>query len=301
MIDLNFPVSLFRTYIDPSPIKNIPLLSFFTITSESLQKKVSEIRELKSIEIQTGISQKKKIKSIKAKLPCITPSGCFSFRNKDSQISHSGFICIDIDDIKAEDISDIKNRVSELPYAAITGISVSGTGVFMIAEMQFPERHEDHFEFLKRDIKDKLGLDIDKSCRDTTRLRGYTWDEDLIVNENAEKVSGLWSVEREATRPRPNTSALGANRFFRLLDIISNTGVDITSVREDWIKIGTGIASEFGESGYSYFETISANYPEFSVQECQKEWKSCLKGGNSQKASINSVFYIAKKYGVVLN
>ena len=65
MIDLNFPVSLFRTYVDPSPIKNIPLLSFFTITSESLQKKVLEIRELKSIEIETGISQKKKIKSVK--------------------------------------------------------------------------------------------------------------------------------------------------------------------------------------------------------------------------------------------
>lgn len=91
------------------------------------------------------------------------------------------------------------------------------------------------------------------------------------------------------------------NRFLRLLDIITNTGVDITAEREDWIKIGTGIANEFGDSGYAYFEAISANYSDFSVRECQKEWKSCLKGGNSRKASLNSVFYVAKKYGVVLN
>lgn len=291
MIDLTFPVSLFRNYYDPVPLKTIPLIDFFTVTSKGLQEKVEKIRKESDKKVRNGL---------KATLPCITPSGCFSFRHLDNQISHSGFICIDIDKLNRGELDEVKEKLKTLEYAAVIGKSVSETGLFFICEIEHPDKHKQHFDFICEDVLKRLGLTCDKACSDASRLRGYTWDEDLYINTDAELVRGLKEEIRAVVKKRTN-GGNSQTRFFRILDIISNTGVDITANREDWIKIGTGIANEFGEAGYAYFETISANYPEFSIRECKQQWKSCLKGAISEKASINSVFYIAKRYGVTLN
>lgn len=288
MVDLSFPVSLFRNCHEVEPIKTIPLISFFTITSPALEDKINKIR---------ACCDKRERNAIKETLPCITVSGCFSLRYLANQISHSGFICIDID--RVEDVEEVKSKVSKLEYAALVSISSSGNGIFFICEVKHPDKHREHFDFIKKDVKDRLGLDIDKSCSDASRLRFYSWDEALYVNENASVVEGM--IEQVRVKPKVRASKDSTkNRFFRLLDIIENTGVDITQDRGDWIKIGTGIANEFGEEGYAYFEAISAHFPGFSIRECKEQWRSLLRGAKSGKASLSSVFYIAKKYGVML-
>ena len=124
MIDLTFPVSLFKG-VDPTPIKTIPLINFFTVSSPALKEKVNRIRETED---------KKERNKIKSTLPSITPSGCFSFRNLANQISHSGFICIDIDEV--DDVEWCRLKLQELEYAAIVGLSSSGKGPFLICEIK---------------------------------------------------------------------------------------------------------------------------------------------------------------------
>lgn len=278
------------SYSDPVPIKTIPLESFFTKTNDRLNGVVDKIRA----------SDDKAVRdALKSKLPAITVSGCFSYRRLDFQISHSGFICMDIDGLNQGDVEAAKRSLQLLPYACIISKSVSQRGVFFIAEVSQPEFHKEHFDWIALDVKQKLGFEIDRSCSDPSRLRGYTVDEDIIIKRNAEIVQGR-HVEPHAIRELKNEygSGLDRMRFFQLLRLIEESGVDITQFRPDWIKIGTGIASEFGEEGYAYFEAISCNYKNFKVSECKKQWRSCLKG--REKASLNSVFWIAKNYGVML-
>ena len=290
MIDLSFPVSLFRNYYDPVPLRTIPILDFFTKRSSVLEVSVENVR---------GTGDKKVRDRIKATLPCITPSGCFSTRLANRQISHSGFICMDIDGLKKTDIESAKRDISLLLYSCLIGKSVSERGIFFLAEVGQPQFHKEHFDWIALDVKSKLGFNIDKSCSDPSRLRGYTIDDDLIIRRDASIVTDRY-VEPETIRDKKNEYGCGLDRmrFFQLLRLIEETGVDITVDRPDWIKIGTGIANEFAEEGYAYFEAISRNYNGFSVQECKKQWRSCLKG--REKASIGSIFWIAKNYGVTL-
>jgi len=291
MIDLSFPVSLFRNYYDPVPLRTIPILDFFTKTSSVLSGSVEMIRS----------SGDKKVRDkIKATLPCITPSGCFSERLLSRQISHSGFICMDIDKLGKNDIPSVKRDISLLPYSCLIGKSVSERGIFFLVEVSQPQFHKEHFDWIALDVKAKLGFDIDRSCSDPSRLRGYTIDDDLIIRRDASIVTDR-HVDTEVIRDKKNEYGCGLDRmrFFQLLRLIEEIGVDITQVRQDWIKIGTGIANEFAEDGYAYFEAISRNYNGFKVCECKKQWRSCLKG--REKASIGSIFWIAKNYGVMLN
>lgn len=290
MIDLSFPVSLFRNYYDPIPLRTIPILDFFTKRSLGLEKSVAEIR---------GTDDKDVRDKIKATLPCITASGCFSERRIGNQISHSGFICMDIDKLGKDDIPSVKRDMSLLPYSCLIGKSVSERGIFFLAEVSQPQFHKEHFDWIALDVKAKLGFNIDRSCSDPSRLRGYTIDDDLIIRRGATIVTDRY-VEPETIRDKKNEYGCGLDRmrFFQLLRLIEETGVDITVDRPDWIKIGTGIANEFAEDGYAYFEAISRNYNGFKVTECKKQWRSCLKG--REKASISSIFWIAKNYGVML-
>ena len=290
MIDLSFPVSLFRNYYDPIPLRTIPILDFFTKRSPGLEGSVRRIRATNDKELRD---------KIKSTLPSITPSGCFSYRHMDFQISHSGFICMDIDKLDKSDVESVKQSIATLPYSCLIGSSVSEKGIFFLSEVATPQFHKEHFDWIARDIKGKLGFTIDPSCSDRSRLRGYTIDDNLIINRNADVVTGRY-VEPEAIRESRNNYGGGLDRmrFFQLLRLIEETGIDITSIRQDWIKIGTGIASEFAEEGYTHFEDISRHYKDFSIRECKKQYKSCLKG--REKAGLSSVFWVAKNYGVLL-
>lgn len=84
----------------------------------------------------------------------------------------------------------------------------------------------------------------------------------------------------------------------RLIRKIEETKADITADYGNWIKCGFAIASEFGEAGREYFHRISQYYPNYSYQECDKKYNSCLRGNGC--VTIKSLFHIAKENGVLI-
>lgn len=56
---------------------------------------------------------------------------------------------------------------------------------------------------------------------------------------------------------------------------------DLASVRDDWIKIGNALKSEFGDSAFDAWMDWSANYPKFKPAEAKVVWKSLKFGRNS--------------------
>lgn len=276
-------VSLYSGCCNPTPLRTVFLPDFLTKTSPYLYNCILSLRNGKD-------------SAIKKRLPAVTISGEFKYRKSTGLIRHSGLICLDFD--KVEDTRECKRALSLLPYISFAAESSSGNGVFAIVPISRPDMHDAHFEALKEEM-DKVGLKIDAAARDVTRLRIYSYDPDYYINPNSEVFSKVKNLELKRTF---TSYARGSDesRFMQLLQIIEGTGTDITDRRDYWRKIGMAIASNFGESGRDYFLRISRFYSKFKPWEANKQYDSFLRGGY-QACTLNSIFWIAKQYGVVIN
>lgn len=283
---LDVQVSLFSSMTNPVPIRDVNLYEWLTKTNGILIKHVNMCR---------SCHDKNKRGRIKRNFYAITPSGIFLHQRNDALLKSSGLISIDVDHI---DTTEAKEKLKTLPYVAYAGLSVSGDGVWALIPIASIDNFLEHFRSIQRDIKEKLGIDIDKSCSNISRLRCYSYDEDAYFNLQADVYTGRYTepaIERKCNFGTDTDS----RRLMALIDLISNTGMDITCDRADWVKIGMALAGSYGENGLDMFHKISEHNAGYSQSECDKQYKSFMK--SSKKCSISSIFYIADSYGVRLN
>lgn len=284
---LGVNVSLYDGYANPAPLRSIFLPDFLTLTNQRLDMTLRLVREARSKEVA---------RRFKKTLPAITVSGEFSKRSTSGLIRHTGLICLDFDGIS--NVAYTRHELSLLPYVAFAGESASGKGVFAIIPIARPDFHREHFEALEEEMR-KLGLEVDKQCSDICRLRGFSHDDRAYINPNAE----VWAkIKKIPVIQHRGSVSTGRDecRFLKLLDLIEGTRTDITEDRKDWVKIGMALASTFGETGRDYFHRISYFHPRYKPYQTNREYNSYLRLGYN-RASISSVFYIAKKYGLILN
>lgn len=217
---LDSPVSIFANYNTPSNPQTVTIRQFLTST-----KYREAVERIRLIEVKAERDK------LKATLPAITPSGIFSYRAADALVKHSGLICLDIDYKGNEAVGnffELKDQLVKIPNVAFCIKSVSGKGYAVGIPIAYPERHGQHFDALKR-IFWKFGLVIDKACRDVTRLRGYSYDVDAHMNDNA-KVFALYDEPKPKQRKNytlhPNTPYTGCNNPLQACIRIIRNSVD---------------------------------------------------------------------------
>jgi len=183
---LNIEVSCFGNYDTPTNPKQVNLLSW--LQSDKYKDKVDRIRAIEDKTIRD---------ELKATLPAITASGVFSYRAKKNMLKHSGFIAIDIDFKGNETIgnfSELKTQICNIKNVAYCGLSVSGRGYWCLIPIAYPDKHEQHFKTLQWAFK-LFGIKIDESCKDVSRLRGYSYDTDGYFNHNPELLYNFMEPE----------------------------------------------------------------------------------------------------------
>jgi len=173
---LNIEISCFANYDTPASPKPVNLLSW--LQSEKYKNEVELIR---------AVEGKAERNELKAKLPAITPSGLFTYRAEKNLIKHSGFIQFDIDEKGNEELTnymDMKSHICNIPNVAYCGLSISGKGFWGLIPISQPNKHKEYFKALEQAFK-KFKITIDPSCKDVSRLRGYSYDPDGYFNHNA--------------------------------------------------------------------------------------------------------------------
>lgn len=103
------------------------------------------------------------------------------------------------------------------------------------------------------------------------------------------------SVQAESQTPSADT----ATRVESLIDRLKSSHTDITADYNDWLKVGFALASEFGESGRSYFHDISSINQGYNQPESDTKYTECLKSDNG-RTDISTLFYLAKNKGITL-
>src|SRR3984957_15100908 len=259
------------------------------VTSTAFQGEVTSLRDCTD-----PILRKRK----KEGLPAFTTSGRFKGkRSKENLSNHSRFICLDIDAGDNEHIAnfnDLKEQLRKVVNIAYCGHSVGGTGYYVLIPIGDPVNHEKYFAALQVAFE-KLGIKIDISCGDVSRLRILSYEPNYYMPKEAT----LFDTILPATNPPPSAGGFGIGnpRFKLLLAKIKERKVDITATYADWFAIACAIANEFGEQGLNYFHELSCHYPNYSFEESEKQFRACLKFPKRKGGySLRTIFAIAQKY-----
>jgi hypothetical protein len=293
---LNVPVSKFENYFNPEPSET-NLWEWLTDRSEE-----ELIKKLRSV------NDKKQRDELKAKLSCVTISGRFGNpRGLETIVDRSGLMCIDVDpkeNPNIENYHEFKAIVSKASFVAYAGLSASGKGYFVIIPIEYPDKHIQHFIALEAMFLE-IGVVIDKSCKDVSRLRGRSFDPDPYINHNAKKFKALLEPPKPKTRTtnfqyrhlQGDTAQSWVERYIKELQ---SRRVDITGTYQEWLKIGFAISHEFGEGGRDYFHDISNISDDYNPTECDKQYDRCVKG-RGDGVKIGTFFHACQAVGIDLN
>ena len=243
-------------------------------------------------------------KSLKERLPCATISASFhTERNLNNIVEKNKLICIDIDrHTKSKkkrcnqcvDMLLVKEMFMSHPCTLYCGYSVSGDGIYAIIRIHDENQLGLYFN-LFRDNLSRIGINIDESCKDYTRLRFFSVDRDAYYNPDAK----YYKAPEKAPERKPvagfHVSKSDAEKVEKIISIISSTGMDITQSYDDWVKIGAALNDGFGESGLVYFHQVSSQHSDYDPRETDKKYHSCSK---MNKIKLAAFFYVANSYGI---
>lgn len=175
-------VSCFKTAKTVIPIKDCLIDDIFSI-------------------IKSEVIKKKGYKS-KLDLPCFTPSGTFITRKSSEIKQHSGLICLDID----KDCSKLE-QIKDDHYTLCVHKSFSQNGLAVYVKI--PSNINTHlFSFLslERYYKEKYDINIDKSCKDISRLRFLSYDAGLYFCQDAKEYKELYTPTPTVTYKKSNNT-----------------------------------------------------------------------------------------------
>jgi hypothetical protein len=174
-------VSVFRSATDAKPMQSESIEAVLAgIRDGRWEKPVQRVRETLARDGEEAYKKAKK------SLAALTFAGEFFKRANGALGKHSGYICLDIDDV--EDLDEVRKRVWADPYTVWVFVSPSGAGLkvgLKIPEAKNAEEHRGYFEAIDAYYRDVLGVTLDHAGKDVARLCFVSWDPSILVRVNA--------------------------------------------------------------------------------------------------------------------
>ena len=292
---LNVEVSLYKGVSDN--IGTTVNLKDFLFTDQ--YKDIAE-----AIRSGSTIEERHEIKNrYRTALPCATVSGRFTERKRDKVAEYSGLIAIDIDyKDNVEVMPKVPNILKQMDFVIYAGKSISGDGYFAICRVDDPKRLKEHYLALEKDFKE-YGITIDKACKDTTRLRFASYNEEPYYNPYALTYYKMVGEPKKETRvsttytPREfsyhTTSTDNAQRVEEQIKYLIDNNLTLPDDYHSWFKIGMSLCSEFGESGRQYFHSISSLSPKYDRYECDNQYDKIAESyGSGNDIGLGTLMYM---------
>jgi VirE N-terminal domain/Primase C terminal 1 (PriCT-1) len=161
------------------------------------------------IEAIRNETNKEKRNAAKSKLVSVCFSGEFSRRAAKNIIKHSGFACLDFDDLPSfEDAVCLRDSLQDNEYVYSAFISPSGNGVKAIVKI--PPEIENHKKYYEA-LCETFDSFLDTKTKDVSRVCYESYDPDLFINEN----SKVWALKKEYTEVAQKTNY---PKHFQIID-----------------------------------------------------------------------------------
>ena len=287
-------ISIFTDVEDTSP-KDMPLefwlLNTINPQDEDLKAKVLKYRNTFD-------------KSIKTSLPCATISASFDKkRSLDNIKKKNKLICIDVDrHTKSKkrkcnecvDMTLVKEMFAMHPCTYYCGLSVGGDGIYAIIRIEDENQLGKYFKMFEESLA-RIGINIDVSCKDYTRLRFYSYDPNAYFNPDALYYKAPKELVKKEVKTQNGYGLSDVEKVEKVISLIEEANMDITCNYDHWIKVGAALYEGFGDSGIDYFHRVSSNYPDYDAKETNKKWESCRR---MNKIKLSAFFWVANEYGI---
>lgn len=303
-------VGYFCNFYDKEP-KKVKLIDALVTIPRFLEGNFELLRNIQDSEVQ---------KEEKKKFPMFTPSAVCGFdengigtRKHDFVLSKNNIIALDIDeqDNEGKDFDKLKNALFSLNYVYAVSKSIRGKGLFVIVLIEDINDIKEHYKALEDDFI-ACGIKLDRACKDLTRARYLSYDNEILIKQNCEVVSynkkkndftelsnrikdEQYSIRKTLLSRQDNTKRIyGALKY--LMNEL-NYGGD--GSYNDWIHEGFMISSLIDMLGYQFCEEMFIKYSMNtigfkSVEDVQKKFKNLSCSGNKVMYDDTVVYYFGK-------
>ncbi len=172
-----------------------------------------------------------------------------------------------------------------------------------------PEKPNKYSSSVQRLFKSRLGIVIDRQCRDVKRLRFATFDAEPYINPNAD----VFRIIDMANNPVPNTKTANpaltprawkdnmettVEKVAQLTAEVVRQGIDLTDGYSNWVEIGMALA-DLGEAGREFFHAVSSVYPDYDQAKADTKFTNLLR--TTRKVTIGTFFHQCDAHGASLD
>lgn len=198
-------ISLFQNTWTTEPEKIITVSQALkAIKSDRYKDQVELIRKLKN-------DGDPNYKEEKKKLPAVTFSGTFTKRLASNIIDYNSVLCVDIDSLDSSALPELRTKLAADKYCLGLFDSPSGDGLkFLLYCPECDSNNHQLFYFTaERYFKDTYGIDIDRACKDVSRLCYLSWDPNAFVASSVTTFPVDFNIKPEGFFIRNTYSSTG--------------------------------------------------------------------------------------------
>lgn len=294
-IDLlrNTECSYYRRVSYTKSFKTIKLIEWISDYSLSNEKMINMIRE-------TNKTDEKKAKKLKTdNLPAVTISAVFNnYRRIDLAEKLNPIIVVDIDkqdNIQVEDWEKLKKDVMTIDGVFFSSLSCRGEGIFAFVYIDLEKDFAKLFKALQDEFREKLGITIDKNCKDITRLRFASYDSDMKIKPEV----NMFSKEAEIENKTEFTESTGEFNWdddftYKAIYYLIKELNYRSNNYNDWLMDGFRLAT-FGKRGWVLYYLLSQLSSGFDENAFQEKWNECTRKTRFSKECLAYYFGILKK------
>ena len=238
-------------------------------------------------------------------------------RTTNNVIQYNNIMCIDVDEednkvlFSKYDIEYIKQQIFNLPYVYCVCLSCRGKGFYFIVPIPDAKNIDIYYTSMYYKLK-KYGINIDKHCKDVTRIRFCSYDENILIKRDCEikvfdeisveqineKKAELINAKRRILKIRHHSHNEQMKYLEQTIDFLISKGFDTGEHWAEWATVGKYLKT-LGEDGRILFHRLSETMSGYkSYEDVEKNWKRFNQCQNEDEALGKIYAMVRNKYGV---
>ena len=238
-------------------------------------------------------------------------------RTTNNVILYNNIMCIDVDEednkvlFSKYDIEYIKEKVFELSFVYCVCLSCRGKGFYFIVPIPDSKHIDIYYTSMYYKLK-KYGINIDKHCKDVTRIRFCSYDENILIKRDCEikvfdeisveqineKKAELINAKRRILKIRHHSHNEQMKYLEQTIDFLISKGFDTGEHWAEWATVGKYLKT-LGEDGRILFHRLSETMSGYkSYEDVEKNWKRFNQCQSEDEALGKFYAMVRNKYGV---
>jgi len=288
--------------------RKYPLCAVFRSNKDNTPSELKPLNEILMV-IHNGINyhtieparkffaegKKEEYDKLKDKLPGFTVCGTFEpTRSIVNLKTYSGFIILDIDKLELAQVPILFQKICSMPLTFSCFISPSGAGLKIIVRVSSDaEQHKVAFKQVKELYEKELGVVIDKSGSDVSRLCYFSCDSNIFMNEVARVFTPTHEQPAQKTIQQHstlNTALLSVDVFEKCVQLTENIYKFVEGERNNFVHLLSNNCNRNGIDENEATAKIKAQY-NYDDVEVSTAIKSAYNNGRNEFAKFAPKHY----------